>query len=402
MTLIFNKRLGDDAPHTILGYHSSGYIFDMSDYKVRTDLDDENTQTIGWELEISRGDKPITQTMIEKMFEICPFIQISDDSTIPGNHTAELQTAPMTINAIKESGLLDLLKYFREHDFKASAVTNFDTGRGCGGHIHISKGDKWQDIVALMVMFLDQNKEIVQIICKRPFTSYAINNLMDLGKSVKRYSLKAVKDFTLEYSYRHENMINLQHDATIEFRLPIGTLNTETKMAHTEFITNLYKCCEDIVNGRARIDRLTINKVCQDGEYLPKYIKDLCISCSKKLIVLDNELKKRIKVLESDKLKLIKVLSQLQYELSISRDSEIRQGSINTISNRFNELTQTNNLDMVLVTMKRMKDANSISDGLEEYILTHNNNIAKYYKQLKEVVSEVNVDNIYYNIEEEV
>ena len=402
MTLIYNKRLGDHVPHRIIGYHSGGYIFDMTDFIVRTDRDNENTQTIGLELEISRGNKAITPNMIEKMFEICPFIQLSDDSTIPGSYTTEIQTAPMTMNAIKESGLFELLKWLRDHDFKASAVTNFDNGEGCGGHIHISKGDKWQDIVALMVMFLDQNKEIVQIICKRPFTSYAQNNLRGLGKSVKRYSLKAVKEYVLDRSYEHSYIINLQHDATIEFRLPIGTINTTTKMAHIEFITNLYKCCEDVINGRARLDRLTINKVCQDGEYLPNYIKDLCISCSKKLIVMDGVLKKRVKELESEKLKLIRILSQLQYDLSITQDTEIRQGSINTISNRFNEISQASNIDTLLIYIKRMKDATNISDGLEEYGTTHDNNITKHYNELKEIVHNINVDNIYYDIQDEV
>ena len=411
--LKFNKRLSDDAPHYRIGYHCGGYITDMTDYIVRTDLDNETTQLVGLELEISRGDKTITQAIIDKMIEIFPFIQISDDSTIPGEYsnsqyvehgrnTCEIQTAPMTINALKESGFYDFLQYLRDKGFVASAFTNFDYGTGCGGHIHISKGDKWQDIVALMVMFLDQNKEIVQIICKRPFTNYAQNNLRGLGKSIRRYSLQGVKEYVMSNTYIHENMINLQHENTIEFRLPIGTLNTNTKMAHIEFITNLYKCCEDIVNGKARIDRLTINKVCQDGEYLPNYIKELCISCSKKLIVMDGEIKKKVKELETNKIKLVKILSQLQLDLGTTRDTDIRQGSINTISNRFNEITNASTIDNLLVCIKRLKYARTISDGLEEYILTHDNNIARHYKQLKEIVNEINVEDIYYNILEEV
>ena len=402
MALVFNKCLGDHVPHYILGYHCGEYITDMTDYIVRTDLDNENTQTIGLEIEISRGDKQITSNMIEKMFELCPFIQISSDGSIPGRYTAEIQTAPMTINAIKESGLFKLFKWLNEHDFKASAITNFDNGEGCGGHIHISKGDKWLDITALMVMFLDQNKEIVQIICKRPFTMYATNNLRGLNKSIKRYSLQFVKDYIYEYRDMHSNMINLQHDKTIEFRLPIGTLNIETKMAHIEFITNLYKCCEDVINGNARLDRLTINKVCQDGEYLPNYMKKLCISCSKRLILMDGVIKKRVKELETEKLKLIKILSQLQYDLSITNDTEIRQGSINTITNRFNEISTASNLETLIVYIKRMQDADNISNGLEEYVATHDNNIARHYKELRELVQNINVEDVYYDIREEV
>lgn len=407
MTLKYNKRLSDDAPHSIIGYHSGGYITDMTDYVVTTEEDGDDVQTIGLELEISRGTKTITQNMIDKSMEICPHIQMSNDSTIPYfsydvNHTTEIQTAPMSISALKQSGLKELFEYYNSHDFMASAVTNLDNGDGCGGHIHISKGDKWEDIVTLMVMFIDQNKEIVQIICKRPFTDYARNNLASLGKSIKRYSISAVKEYTMSHTTQHSFVINLQHEKTIEFRLPVGTLNWNTKMAHIEFITNLYKCCEDVVNGRARLDRLTINKVCQDGEYLPKLMRELCISCSKKLIVLDNEIKKKVKTLETDKLKLIKVLSDLQYELGTTRDDEIRQGSINTINNRLMEITTATTLDALLIYIKRMKDATNISDGLELYIQTHDNNIAKYYKQLKDLVNNINVENIYYDILDEV
>ena len=403
MTLIYNKRLSDDVPHYIIGYHDryDNYVTDMTDYKVRTEKDNENTQTIGLEIELGRS-KEITRNMIEKMMEICPFIQCSSDGSIPARYNTELQVAPMTINAIQESGLKELFKWLRDHDFTASIITNLDSGDGCGGHIHISKGDKWEDIVTLMAMFIDQNKEIVQIICKRPFTNYAVNNLRGLGKSTKRYSLTGVKEYMLNNTSNHSNTLNLQHRDTIEFRLPVGTINWTTKMAHIEFITNLYKCCEDVVNGNARLDRLTINKVCQDGEYLPKYMKELCISCSKKLIVLDNEIKKKVRTLESDKLKLIKVLSDLQYALGTTNDSEIRQGSINTINNRLMEITNATTLDALLIYIKNMKDATNISDGLELYIQTHDNNIAKYYKQLKDLVNNINVENIYHDILEEV
>ena len=402
MTLVYTRRLSDDVSHTILGYHGVGYITNMQPYIVRTDKDNENTQTIGLEIEVSRGSKPITQNMIDKIMEIFPYCQLSNDVSIPGSHTFEMQTAPMTYNAYLESGFKEMLQYLRDHDFKASAVTDFDTGCGCGGHIHISKGDKWEDVVALMAMFLDQNKEIVQIICRRPFTSYAYNNLRDLHKSVKRYSLTGVKEYMMSRAYEHSAMLNLQHNKTIEFRLPIGTINFDTKMAHIEFITNLYKCCEDVIKGNARIDRLTINKVCQDGQYLPKLMRELCISCSKHLVVYDNEIKKRTRQLQADKLKLVKILSDLQYELGTTCDNEIRQGSINTISNRFTEITTAETTEQLIIYIKRMKDADTISDGLEEYSRNHNNNISKYYTQLKNYISNVNVDNIYYDVIEEI
>ena len=400
MTLLFTKRLGDVVPHEIMGYHSFQSVTDMSDFIIRTEKDDENTPTFGLEIEVSRGSNRITDNMIEKIFEIFPWLQIESDSSIPGCG-AELITAPFTLNAMYELPFEELFKYLRDHNFMAYGVTSTDDGCGCGGHIHISKGDKWDDVVALMAMFLDQNKEIVQIICKRPFTHYAVNNLRNLGKSVRRYCLPEVKKYVLENDGSHSNILNLQHSKTIEFRLPIGTLNYETKMAHIEFYNNLYKCCEDVVNGRARVDRLTINKVCQEGKYLPTYIRELCISCSKKLTILDGEIRKQVRELEVKKNKLIKILSSLQYELGIAHDDSIRQGSINTITRYFNNIAGTGNLDSIIYTIKDMKNTGVLSNGLEVYSETHNNNITKYYKQLKDYINEIEVDNIYYDITDE-
>lgn len=399
MALTFERKLGDAVPHRILGYHDYEAITDMSRYIVRTEEDSEDAVTFGLELEVSRESR-ITETMVEKVFEIFPWCQIESDSSIP-NYGMEIITAPMTLNAWREVPLKELFDYLREKNFMAFGVTSTDTGEGCGGHIHMSKVDKWEDIVALMAMFIDQNKEIIQVICKRPFTGYARNNLRDLYKSSRRYCLPTVKEHVLSHSGDHSNILNLQHDKTIEFRLPIGTLNYETKMAHIEFIANLYQCCTDVVNGKARVDRLTINKVCQDGKYLPNYMRDLCISCSRKLTILDSEFRKQAKELDTKKNKLIKILSQLQYELGTTQDSGIRQGSINTISRYFNNIAGANNIESLIFTIQTLKTTNSLSNGLEEYILTHEDNIAKYYKQFKEYVHNVEIENIYYDIKDE-
>lgn len=400
MTLVFNKKLGDHVPHEIMSYHSYNSITDMTDYIVRTEEDNEDTPTIGLEIEISRGNENITSIIIEKVFTIFPWLQIEEDGSIPGRGM-ELVTVPMTPNAWKEAPLDELFKYLKEQGFKAYGVTSTDTGDGCGGHIHISKGDNWEDVVSLMAMFIDQNKEIVQIICKRPFTRYAINNLRGLGKSSKRYYLPEVKNYMLDNQSEHANTLNLQHSKTIEFRLPIGTLNYETKMAHIEFLTNLYKCCEDVVKGRARIDRLTINKVCQEGKYLPNYIKELCISCSKKLTVYDAQIRKQVREIEDKKNKLIKILSALQYELGVTRDTAIAQGSINTISRHFNNITGCYSISDQIYWIKELKNQNVISRGLDDYSLTHNNNITKHYKQLKEYLNTLEINDVFTNIEDE-
>jgi hypothetical protein len=399
MTLVYNKKLGDVVPHRILGYHDYQSITDMTDYIIRTEEDAEDAQTFGFEIEVSKESR-ITDSIIEKVFEIFPWCQIESDSSIP-NYGMEIITAPFTLKAAYELPFKELFDYLKSKNIMAYGVTSTDNGNGCGGHIHMSKGDKWDDITALMAMFLDQNKEIVQVICKRPFTSYARNNLTNLYNSSRRYCLPTVKEYVLSNSDEHSNILNLQHSRTIEFRLPIGTLNYNTKMAHLEFIANLYKCCEDVVTGKARVDRLTINKVCQDGKFLPNYMRDLCISCSRKLTILDSEFKKQIKEIDVKKVKLIKILSNLQYELATTRDCGVRQGSINTINRYFNNVSGANNLESLIYAIQSLKAQTVLSSGLDEYVLTHTDKIAQYYNQFKEYVNSVEIDNIYYDIREE-
>lgn len=405
MTLIYNKRLGDDVPHHIMGYHGSSYddnyITDMRDYIVTSDNDKPNAHTFGLEIECTKMDSSITQDEINEMFELFPHMQIARDVSIPTNvsgASCEITTAPMTPEAWKESGLKELLNYMRDHNFKAYCVTNTDDpneSKGCGGHIHINKGDDWEKVVALMAMFIDQNKHAVQMIAHRDFTYYARNNLANLNKSSKRYSLDYIKDYMYSNRGTHENALNLQHNATIEFRLPVGTLDYELKMSHIEFLNNLYECCDDVVHGRARLDRLTINKVCKEGDFLPNYMNELGLSCSKKLFTLDKEIKAKIDAYNVDKCKVVKALSDLQLAIAMTNASEIRQGSINTITRHFNDITGASNIDTEMYYLKNLKDQRIISQGLNEYCAGHNDAVTKAYTKLKDVIASVTIPVIY-------
>ena len=398
MAIICERKLGDYVPHEVMSYHSCNSVSDMSRYIVKTDADAPDARTFGKEIECTKMDSPITQEEIDEMFEICPYIQIESDGSIPSNcydSSCEIITAPMTLNAMKECGLKELLDWLIEHGFKAYEVTNRDTGRGCGGHTHISKGQDWEKVVGLMAMVIDQNKEIVQIICKRSFTDYAINNLAGLGNSSKRRSLEYVTKYVQEHSGNHSNVLNLQHSATIEFRLPVGTLDYDTIMAHTEFLNNLYQCCDDVIHSKARIDRLTINKICKDGEFLPKLMDELCISCSRKLVIYDKLIKARIDAYNIEKYKIVKALSDLQLALAITNDASIPNGSINNINTHFTNITGASTIDDELLYMKNLVTSRVISRGLEEYADGHNNTIAKAYLKLKDLCSNMEIPVIY-------
>jgi hypothetical protein len=402
MTLIINKVLGNDVPHEIMGYHSWQSVTNMDDYRIRCEGEPEDVQTIGLEIEISKPTR-FTQVQIDKMFEIFPYMQMETDSSVPG-YSCEVITAPMSLQAWKEAPLKELLEYVQSIGGCAYSVTNTDDPNepnGCGGHIHISKGQDWEKVVALMAMFIDQNKEIVQIICHRGFTYYAKNNLAPLNKSMKRYSLEYIQSYMRSYADEHRNSLNLQHSKTIEFRLPVGTLDYDLKMSHIEFLNNLYKCCDDVVHGRARIDRLTINKVCQDGDFLPKYMKELCISCSKKLVVLDKVIKARVDEFTVNKFKVVKALNDLQLALALANDATIRQGSINTINSHFTNITGATTIDDEVLYVKGLKGQNVISRGLDEYSDSHNNEITRCYAKLKKVLSEIEIPVIYEDLKGE-
>lgn len=401
MTLIINKVLSEDVPHEVMDYHDSDSITNMEDYVVRSTNDKENAHTIGLEIEMTKGyDDTFTQSEIDKMFELFPYAQIEYDSSIPGSGF-EFITAPMTPNAYKESNFKEFLKYAIDNGYAAAGYTSTDSGQGCGGHIHIDKQEGWEDVVALMCMFLDQNKEIVQMICKRPFTGYARNNLSNLEKSIKRYNLQSVKEYVLEHKGIHENAFNLQHSKTIEFRLPIGTLNFETKMAHIEFLVNLYECCEDVVKGRARIDRLTINKVCQKGDYLPKLMKDLGISCSKKLRIMNSEFSKQIKQLEQTRKNIAKTLSKLLVEISLG-NGEVRAASIRTINGYLMNVTEPTSANSIKYALNELKRQRVLSSGLDEYSNEHDDKITELYNKLKVQVSTIVLPQIDQEIREEI
>lgn len=401
MTLIINKVLSEDVPHERMDYHDSDAITNMEDYIVRSTNDKENAHTIGLEIEMTKGyNNNFTQSEIEKMFELFPYAQIEYDSSIPGSGF-EFITAPMTIDAYKESNFKEFLKYAIDNGYYAAGYTSTDDGCGCGGHIHIDKQEGWEDVVALMCMFLDQNKEMVQMICKRPFTGYAKNNLIGLGKSIKRYNLQGVKEYVLGHKGIHENSFNLQHSKTIEFRLPIGTLNFETKMAHIEFLVNLYECCEDVVKGRARIDRLTINKVCQNGDYLPKLMKDLGISCSKKLRIMNSEFSKQIKQLEQTRKDIAKTLSKLLVEISLG-NGEVREASIRTINSYLMSVTEPTSSDSIRYALNELQHQNTLSRGLEEYSNEHDDKITELYNKLKVQISTMVLPQINQEIMEEI
>ena len=362
---------------------------------------DENTIFIGSELETGR-ENSFTTVMLNKMAELSKDFQCETDSSVcdynyewNSCHSCEVISAPCTYEYHhKNMGYKELFEYLRSIKVASYGLTNHTTGEGCGLHFHLSKVKGWEKAVVYMAMFVDQNRFIVEAICGRPFTGYACNNLDGLNAFYKKVP-ELVENRVLHHA-SHSYIINLSNENTIEFRLCQGTLKYETYMARLEFVYHLYTQCLAIANGKARLDRLTVNQVCQNGEYLPKYVKSLGISCSNKL---ENRTREYRQIIE----KFITTRNTLRHHLQALRalieeserfeniDNAYRTitGNLETITN-FNE----NTISAITSALKRIKqnNENTLSRALDNYSAAHPNTaLAKEYKICKEFIANLTI-----------
>jgi hypothetical protein len=194
----------------------------------------------------------------------------------------------------------------------------------------------------------------------------------------------------------HSNIINLNNNATIEFRLCQGTLNYETYMARLEFVYHLYKQCLEIANGKARLDRLTINQVCQYGEYLPKYIKKLGISSSNKIENKTREYRTIIEDFITTRNVLRHHLQSLRTLIEESERFENIDNAMRTISNNIAMITASNEttVESIKHALAEIKQANenTLSRALDSYSEGHPKTaLAKEYKVCKEFIQNLEI-----------
>lgn len=362
----------------------------------------QDTIFIGSEVETGR-ENCFTQSMLDKMSELSKDFQCEEDGSISDYgrnnwsrcYSCEIISAPMTYEYWhKSSGYKELFEYLQSIDVKSYGITNHQNGQGCGCHFHLSKVKGWEKAVVYMAMFVDQNRFLIEAICGRPFTGYATNNLNYMEDFYKKVP-ELVENHILNH-VDHSYILNLCNEKTIEFRLCQGTLNYETYMARLEFVYNLYKQCLDIANGKARLDRLTVNQVCQYGEYLPKYIKKLGISCSNKI---ENKTREYRIVIE----KYITIKNELRHHLQALRtlieESEKFENIDNahrTIQSNINLLTSSteNTITTITDVLKSIKEQNSntLSRALDNYSTAKPQTaLAKEYKICKEFITNLEI-----------
>jgi len=401
-------REHNDGNMRINGYHSYGSVtnegggFD----RFKQFEDDENitedTIFIGSEVETGRENE-FSRIMLNKMADLSKDFQCETDSSIHdfgrngwnNCYSCEIISAPLTYNYWhKSSGYKELFEYLKSINVASYGITDHATGQGCGCHFHLSKVKGWQKAVVYMAMFVDQNRFLVEAICGRPFTGYAQNNLNGMNDFYKKVP-ELVENSVLNYP-NHSYILNLSNANTIEFRLCQGTLNYETYMARLEFVYHLYKQCLEIANGKARLDRLTINQVCQYGEYLPKYIKTLGISSSNKIENKTREYKTIIADFISTRNTLRHHLQALRTLLEESERFENIDNAMRTVNNNIATITASTEttietIKCALVEIKRLNE-NTLSRALDNYSESHPNTaLAKEYKICKEFISTLEI-----------
>lgn len=394
-----------DGNMIIDSYHGPNSVTNSSFDDFKQHCDDEiinaNTIYIGSEVETGRSN-PYTTNMLNTMAQKSKDFQCETDSSIPASYGCEIISAPLTLKYWKEkSGYKELFEYLKSINVSSYSITNHSTGSGCGCHFHLTRVDGWEKAVTYMAMFVDQNRFIVEAICGRPFTGYATNNINSMSPFDKMVP-ELVENYIINH-VDHSYIINLQHNNTIEFRLCQGTLNYDTYMARLEFVYYLYKSCLDIANGKARLDRLTINQVCQHGEFLPAYIKRLGISCSAKLSNKTREYKKLLDECITIKRDLARHLQSLRALIENSVEFENRMTAYRTIESNCALLSfGVNKINVITSALRNIKEqnTNTLSRTLDTYSSEHPSTaLAKEYLFCKKYIEDLVIPE--YNFKEE-
>ena len=393
----------------INGYHEYGSItngrgngYDNFRQWEESEVVNEDTIFIGAELETGR-ENVFTQSMLNKMAELSKDFQCETDGSVRDYgrngwrscNSCEIISGPLTYDYWhKSSGYKDLLPYLISIDAKSYGITDHYTGNGCGLHFHLSKVNGWKKAVVYMAMFIDQNRFLVEAICGRPFTGYAMNNLNTVDDFYKKVP-ELVENHILS-NIDHSYAINLSNSKTVEFRLCQGTLNYDTFMARLEFVYHLYKQCLEIANGKARLDRLTINQICQYGEYLPKYIKKLGISSSNKIENKTREYRAIISEFITTRNTLRHHLQALRTLLEEHEPFENIDNAKRTIQSNIDSITASSEstIESIKSALKTIKEnnANTLSRALDNFSNEHPNTaLAKEYKLCKEFIENLEI-----------
>lgn len=236
------------------------------------DGEDENTMTFGAEIEVDYGDN---KNDVAKNFR--KTIPCGTDYDGSLSNGFEVVTQPFSWNWLLE----------HKEDFKKAFQYAIDNGwkshdtSTCGQHIHVSR-PKDTRIIDRIAFIMETYKDELIRFSRRNDTHWCrfySDIYRDCNDRFKK-DLKTIKGLSKMIDgnkYEHRIALNLQHDATLEFRIFRGTLNFETFMANIQLVKNITELCSDL---NLDIKNITWDKLTQ-GEYVRPYVESKGIFTNK-------------------------------------------------------------------------------------------------------------------------
>jgi hypothetical protein len=198
----------------------------------------EKELTFGVELEVDRGEDAVdTAEAVTEAGEGRVYCK-RDGSLDRG---FEIVSHPGTLaHHMYEMHWSNISRICRKAGFKSHDTTT------CGLHVHVGRAqlgegyDAQYDAIANTIVLMASLREKIVAFTRR--SDYALSRwaampTLDLTLPADELRLKAMET---RYHGRYQ-AVNLQNDATIEFRIFRGTLNRDTLMASLQLVSNLCK-----------------------------------------------------------------------------------------------------------------------------------------------------------------
>lgn len=169
----------------------------------------------------------------------------------------EIVTHPHTLDA-----------FYASHEQKTSLFGAIDDLQGkakshdtktCGLHVHVSRPSEMT--CAKMMSFVYLNTPMFEVLCRRSAGQYCcVDSIPVVSKGGKRL---------LDGGDRYGTIAD--RGATLEFRLPKGTLNADTVMATIEMVDALVSYCESTTTMKLSAQGYLDH--CKSYKFIPKYDK---------------------------------------------------------------------------------------------------------------------------------
>lgn len=258
----------------IKGYHNH-----KCEYHRNTKIlnDNDHVMTYGFELEVEQGDNSIScGDMSNELYNIMDeFTVYESDGSLDNGF--EIISNPYDIDYYHENGkhlIKCMLEELRTNNYKSHDTTT------CGLHVHVGRhglGTNYgeRDNTIMQIGFvIEYFKEELTKFSRRKDTNinrWAKFTTSDYKK--EELTLDIINKLCRENRSRY-SALNLQNDATIEFRIFRGTLKQESFLATLELVHNICMYCkEHQINN---LDALDFKHIATYdlNEYVEDYLKE--------------------------------------------------------------------------------------------------------------------------------